>query len=88
MPGRSTFATAPVAHLLALTVSNRIASCPDSIAGVPDSRSGWWPRRDPWRAAMKATITVVVSGCGSRDDASVGTDGGREALGYEHVIAA
>ena len=54
----------------------------------PDSRSGWWPRPDPWRAAMKATITVVVSGSGSRDDASVGTDGGREALRYEHVIAA
>src|SRR5918992_4952541 len=54
----------------------------------PDSGSGWWPRPDPWRAAIKATITVVVSGCGSRDDASVGTDGGREALRYEHVIAA
>jgi hypothetical protein len=39
-------------------------------------------------AAIKATITVVVSGCGSRDDASVGTDGGRKALRYEHVIAA
>jgi hypothetical protein len=39
-------------------------------------------------AAMKATITVVVSGYGSRDDISVGIDGGREALRYEHVIAA
>jgi hypothetical protein len=39
-------------------------------------------------AAIKATITVFVSGCGSRDDASVGTDGGRKALRYEHVIAA
>src|SRR5215207_2144234 len=54
----------------------------------PDSGSGWWPRSDPWRAAIRATITVVVSGCGSRGDASVGTDGGREALRYEHVIAA
>ena len=73
-------------HLPALAASNGIA--PDPTA-LPSSRLRvrMVAEAGSVRAAMKATITVVVSGCGSRDDASVGTDGGREALRYEHVIA-